>query len=141
MPRVSDAELEEALRDIMNDKEIHPTPATLARHARTLLPALIEEVRELRRMVGEVAGSGVEFEDPRIRYLTVQIDQKLWAELKRPGRSPMPRNEVRIEGWVRDPRPTYCMTVYTHKRDAASTGVIPTRCTLIVHAAKDVRRK
>ena len=46
---------------------------------------------------------------------------------------------VTVEGWVRDPRPTYCMTVYRLRRDAAITGCTPLPCTVTIHPPKQRR--
>lgn len=59
--------------------------------ARTAVPTLVAEVRRLERLreeneklrglLAEVAGSGVELQDDRMRYLVVQIGKDLWAQV------------------------------------------------------------
>ena len=59
--------------------------------ARTAVPTLVAEVRRLERLreeneklrglLAEVAGSGVELQDDRMRYLVVQIGRDLWAKV------------------------------------------------------------
>lgn len=39
-------------------------------------------MRQPCRLCREVAGCGVEFDDPRIGYVTVQIDRQTWNELQ-----------------------------------------------------------
>ena len=61
MPIPTDAELEKALCDLKTDATVYRTPAILARIARTLLPALIAEVRKLREALDaalELLGTG-----------------------------------------------------------------------------------
>lgn len=40
------------------------------------------ENERLRELMREVAGSGVEFEDPRVGYVVVQIDRPTWDEVR-----------------------------------------------------------
>ncbi len=40
-----------------------------------------EEIDRLRGLLAEVAGSGVELQDDRMRYLVVQIRRDLWARV------------------------------------------------------------
>lgn len=47
-----------------------------------ILPRLLDEVTHGREQLKEVALCGVEFEDVRIRYVTAQIDRKLWLSLQ-----------------------------------------------------------
>lgn len=56
--------------------------------ARTAVPTLVADVRRLREeneklrdLLAEVAGSGVELQDNRMRYLVVQIRRGLWARV------------------------------------------------------------
>lgn len=56
--------------------------------ARTAVPTLVADVRRLREeneklrdLLAEVAGSGVELQDDRMRYLVVQIRRGLWARV------------------------------------------------------------
>lgn len=56
--------------------------------ARTAVPTLVADVRRLREeneklrdLLAEVAGSGVELQDDRMRYLVVQIGRDLWAKV------------------------------------------------------------
>ncbi len=46
------------------------------------VPALRARIAALERAIEEVASSGVEFEDERVSYVSVQIDRALWLELK-----------------------------------------------------------
>jgi hypothetical protein len=45
------------------------------------LRALTEESERMRDLLREIAASGVEFEDPRIDYVTVQVDRETWTAL------------------------------------------------------------
>ena len=44
---------------------------------------LVAEVRELRVYRNEIAIAGVELEDPRIGYVSIQVDRELWLEAKK----------------------------------------------------------
>jgi len=46
------------------------------------ITALLDEVERLKALLREVAQSGVEHDDPRIGYLTVQIDRVTWEALQ-----------------------------------------------------------
>ena len=41
------------------------------------------EIMHLRDLLREVAHSGVELEDPRIGYVTVQMDRETWLEIQK----------------------------------------------------------
>ena len=43
---------------------------------------LHQTISRQRGLLGEVANSGVEFEDDRVRYVTVQIDRDTWDDLQ-----------------------------------------------------------
>ena len=47
-----------------------------------LTATLQTEVARMRTLLREAALSGVEFTDPRINYVTVQIDAETWATLE-----------------------------------------------------------
>ena len=62
--------------------------------ARASMPLLLDEVERLREenekrrgLLAEVAGSGVELQDDRMRYLVVQIGRDLWAQVTEASKS------------------------------------------------------
>jgi len=64
--------------------ELMSIPIDPIRRARiqNLLWMLLDRVVRLEELVQDVASSGVEFEDPRIRYVTVQIDSETWRSIR-----------------------------------------------------------
>lgn len=50
-------------------------------HVCPIVSDCLGELRELRRMLREVAESGVEIDDERIDWLVVQIDRKTWRAI------------------------------------------------------------
>ncbi len=42
---------------------------------------LTAQVNQLRALLSEVAASGISFQDPRVRYLEVQIDCSTWDDI------------------------------------------------------------
>jgi hypothetical protein len=84
MPR---AEMLTELRLMLADEEYAATEArtpadyaTCRRYADALAEAL-RLLREQGELLRDAACAGVEFEDPRIGYVVVQIDRDTWAEL------------------------------------------------------------
>jgi|GEM_PF-4914819 len=47
-----------------------------------ILRARVSELERLEALLREVSTAGVELDDPRIGYLTVQIDRVTWNEIK-----------------------------------------------------------
>lgn len=66
---------------------------TCRRHSQRIRARLIEAVdwiQELERLVTLVAQSGVEHDDPRVRYVTVQVDRETWHDVQT------------AAGWIRE---------------------------------------
>jgi hypothetical protein len=86
-----DLAVEEAERwvDEYGGEEYLSTPGLLhardsaALALRSLLAALDADRGEAERLLREVSASGVEFEDERISYTSVQIDRETWGEVRR----------------------------------------------------------
>lgn len=51
-------------------------------HCGDCIDALRAENERLRDLLREVAEGGVEFADPRVRYVAVQIDADTWERVK-----------------------------------------------------------
>lgn len=58
-----------------------PCPFDPPEIGRTVVRDLMRERDQLRTLIREVAQSGVEFEDARIGWLSVQIDRGTWDEI------------------------------------------------------------
>ena len=56
---------------------------TAAREALANLKTSACRVTELEGLLREVAGAGVEFDDARLGYLSIQIDRGTWNEIRR----------------------------------------------------------
>lgn len=74
MPRLLD-EIERLRRELHWVGELNN--AAQDRHTAAVL-----EVKRLRAALAEVAGSGVELDDPRMRYVVVQIGRETWNALR-----------------------------------------------------------
>ena len=64
---------------LVNDRDFYRENSAALGHALEIGNAKIED---LRALLLEVAEGGVEFEDPRVRYVAVQIDADTWARVK-----------------------------------------------------------
>ena len=64
---------------LVNDRDFYRENSAALGHALEIGNAKIED---LRALLLEVAEGGVEFEDPRVRYVAVQIDADTWALVK-----------------------------------------------------------
>ena len=42
----------------------------------------IRDVERMRALLGDVGASGVEFSDPRVGYVTVQINRATWNKIQ-----------------------------------------------------------
>lgn len=49
---------------------------------RQMLRQLVAYTDSLHEFIADLGGSGAEFEDPRLRYVVVQIDRQTWQELR-----------------------------------------------------------
>lgn len=61
-------------------------PVTISDLARALSAAEISgstenNNRKIKTLLEEIASSGIEFEDPRLNYITIQIDKETWKNL------------------------------------------------------------
>lgn len=50
--------------------------------ARNALPRLLAEVERARALLRDIAASGIEFDDGRLRYMTVQVDRTTWCSIR-----------------------------------------------------------
>ena len=64
---------------LVNDRDFYRENSAALGHALEIGNAKIEG---LRALLLEVAEGGVEFEDPRVRYVAVQIDAETWARVR-----------------------------------------------------------
>jgi hypothetical protein len=64
---------------LRNDRDFYRENSAALGHALEIGNAKIEG---LRALLLEVAEGGVEFDDPRVRYVAVQIDADTWARVK-----------------------------------------------------------
>lgn len=64
---------------LVHDRDFYRENSAALGHALEIGNAKIED---LRALLLEVAEGGVEFEDPRVRYVAVQIDADTWARVK-----------------------------------------------------------
>lgn len=82
--RAKDAGLNATMTDVAEGLAMCATVTTL-RHQ---LAAAERERERLRLNLAEIAQSGVEHDDPRIGYVTVQIDRPLWDAMHQTLHSP-----------------------------------------------------
>ena len=47
------------------------------------LDNMADQIMKLRDLLSDVFNSGVSFDDPRVRYLEVQIDRPTWNEIRK----------------------------------------------------------
>lgn len=77
---------ETALEGVIRERdEAREAVAEAARHRAALWTRIDDEVRRQRAaqaMLAEVAHSGVEHDDPRLDYVTVQIDRRAWDAIQ-----------------------------------------------------------
>lgn len=63
-----------------NEAAVEALPTLIAGCREAL--RLRAEVERLRALLSDVAESGVEFDDERLRWLSVQIDRETWAQVQ-----------------------------------------------------------
>ncbi len=73
------AALRAEVERLKNDRDFYRENSAALGHALEIGNAKIEG---LRALLLEVAEGGVEFDDPRVRYVAVQIDADTWARVK-----------------------------------------------------------